>query len=55
MWLHTPQTSQGFTGLVTDQTGAAIPQAKITVHNEQTGVDKTVETTSTGELVCAFS
>ncbi len=48
------QTSQGFTGLVTDSTGAVIPTAKITVHNEGTGVDKTVTTTSTGNWSVPF-
>ena len=28
------QTSQGFTGLVTDSTGAVIAKATVTVHNE---------------------
>jgi hypothetical protein len=36
------QTSQGFTGAVADQTGAVIPKAKVTAHNQTTGVDKTV-------------
>ncbi len=42
------QASQGFTGLVNDSTGAVIPGAKVIVHNEGAGVDKTVITTSTG-------
>ena len=33
------QTSQGFTGLVTDSSGAAIPNAKVIVHNEGSAVD----------------
>ena len=48
------QTSQGFTGLVTDSTGAVIPKAKVTVHNEGTGVDKIVITTSTGNWTVPF-
>lgn len=48
------QTSQGFTGLVTDSTGAVIPTAKITVHNEGTGVDKSVTATSTGNWSVPF-
>ncbi|MGA3214003.1 MAG: carboxypeptidase-like regulatory domain-containing protein, partial [Terriglobales bacterium] len=48
------QTTQGFTGLVTDSTGAVIPKAKVTVHNEATGVDKPVITTSTGNWTVPF-
>jgi hypothetical protein len=48
------QTSQGFTGLVTDSTGAVIPKAKITVHNEGTGLDKPVVTTPTGNWTVPF-
>lgn len=48
------QTSQGFTGLVADSAGAAIPKAKVTVHNEGTGVDKTTLTTSTGNWTVPF-
>ena len=42
------QTSQGFTGAVSDPTGAVIPKAKIVVHSHATGADKTVVSTSTG-------
>jgi hypothetical protein len=48
------QTTQGFTGLVTDSTGAVIPKAKVTVHNQATGVDKSVNTTSTGNWTVPF-
>ncbi len=48
------QTSQGITGLVTDPTGAVIPKATITVHNEATGVNKTVVTTTTGDYSVPF-
>ena len=48
------QTSQGFTGLVTDSTGAVIAKATITVHNEGTGVDKSVITTATGNWNVPF-
>ena len=48
------QTSQGFTGLVTDSTGAVIAKATVTVHNEGTGVDKSVITTSTGNWTVPF-
>lgn len=48
------QTTQGFTGLVTDSTGAVIAKATITVHNEATGVDKSVITTSTGNWTVPF-
>jgi len=48
------QTSQGFTGSVTDATGAVIPKAKVTVHNQGTSVDKIVITTSTGNWTVPF-
>ena len=48
------QTSQGITGLVTDTTGAVIPNAKVTVHNESTGLDHTVVTTATGNYSVPF-
>ncbi|HVU46001.1 MAG TPA: TonB-dependent receptor [Terracidiphilus sp.] len=48
------QTSQGITGLVTDATGAVIPNAKVTVHNESTGLDSTVVTTATGNYSVPF-
>ncbi len=48
------QTSQGFTGVVTDSTGAVIPKAKVTVHSEGTGLDKVVFTTSTGDWAVPF-
>jgi hypothetical protein len=48
------QTSQGFRGLVTDSTGAVIGKARIIVHNEGTGVDKLVITTSTGNWTVPF-
>lgn len=48
------QTSQGFAGTVTDSSGAAIAKATVIVHNEGTGVDKSVETTSTGTWAVPF-
>lgn len=48
------QTTQGFTGLVRDTTGAVIPNAKVTVHNDGTGVDKIAVTTSTGNWSVPF-
>lgn len=48
------QTTQGITGLVTDSTGAVIPGVRITVHNDGTGVDKSVTTTSTGNYSVPF-
>ena len=44
------QTSQGFTGVVTDSTGAVIPKALVKVHNQATGVDKDVVTTNSGSF-----
>ena len=48
------QTSQGITGLVTDSTGAVIPKARVTVHNNGTGINKVVFTTSTGDWAVPF-
>ncbi len=48
------QTSQSLTGLVTDSAGAAVAKAKVTVHNEATGVDKIAVTTSTGNWTVPF-
>jgi hypothetical protein len=46
--------SQGFTGQVTDSSGAVIPGAKITVHNQATGVDKNAITTGAGNYTVLF-
>jgi len=43
-----PACAQQITGLVTDPQGAAVPNAAITVHNEQTGVDVPAKTTPAG-------
>jgi hypothetical protein len=48
------QTTQGITGVVTDATGAVIPKAKITVHNQATGTDKKVVTTNSGNYTVPF-
>lgn len=48
------QTTQGITGVVTDATGAVIPKARVTVHNEATGIDQTVITTGTGNYSAPF-
>src|SRR5579862_5318080 len=48
------QTSQGITGVVTDSTGAVIPNATVIVHNEGTGIDKPVTTTNTGNYSVPF-
>jgi hypothetical protein len=46
------QTYQGrILGLVTDQTGAVIPQAKVTITNVATGVSRSLATTRSGEFV----
>ncbi|WP_187290181.1 TonB-dependent receptor [Terriglobus saanensis] len=42
------QTTQQFTGHVVDPSGAVIPAAQVTIHNQATGVDVTTTTTSTG-------
>ena len=48
------QTTQGFTGVVKDTSGAVIPHAQVTIHNENTGVDKKAVTTSTGVYTVPF-
>ncbi len=40
-----------FTGSVLDQSGAAIPNAKITVKNTATGLTQTVTSNQTGSFV----
>jgi hypothetical protein len=44
------QFSTGITGLVTDATGAVIPKAIVTAHNELTNVDINTATTSSGDF-----
>lgn len=48
------QTTQGFTGTVADPSGAVIPGAQVTVHNEGTGIDKHTKTTSAGAFTVPF-
>ncbi len=43
-----------FTGRVTDESGAVVPKAKITVHNQETGVDATTTTTGTGDYTIPY-
>jgi hypothetical protein len=46
------QTYQGrILGTVTDQSGAVVPAAKITINNPDTGLTRTVTTTDTGDYV----
>jgi hypothetical protein len=46
------QTYQGrILGLVSDQSGAVIPQAKVTITNTSTGVSRILETSGAGEYV----
>jgi hypothetical protein len=42
------QTSQQFTGHVQDATGAVVPRATVTVHNQLTNIDVKTVTTSSG-------
>lgn len=44
----TATVSQGITGSVIDQTGAAVPQADVVVRNNATGVEVKVLTTAAG-------
>lgn len=48
------QAGQQIGGRVTDQSGAVVPNASVTVHNELTGVDRTTETTNLGEFTVPF-
>ena len=42
------QSTQQFTGHVTDSTGAVVKGAEVVVHNQATGVDTKTVTTSAG-------
>ena len=43
-----------FTGRVTDQSGAVVPKAQITVHNQETDVEVTTTTTGTGDYTVPY-
>jgi hypothetical protein len=43
-----------FTGRVTDQTGAVIPKAQITAHNEETDLDTKTTTTKSGDYTIPY-
>lgn len=43
-----------FTGHVADSSGAAIPKARITVHNQATGVNTATTTTGTGDYTVPY-
>ena len=47
--LASAQSGQRFTGHVLDSTGAVIPQAEVTVHNQATNVEQKALTTSAGD------
>jgi hypothetical protein len=49
-----PAWGQAFTGRVTDQTGAVVPKAKITVHNVATNVDTKATATGTGNYTVPY-
>ncbi len=42
------------TGIVTDQSGAAVPDASLLIHNTNTGVDRSVSTNGAGVYTAAF-
>jgi len=46
--------AQEFTGSVTDSSGAAVRKAQITIHNQDTGVDLTTETTNSGDYTAPY-
>ncbi|HKO18568.1 MAG TPA: TonB-dependent receptor [Acidobacteriaceae bacterium] len=48
------QTTQGFTGTVTDPSGAVVANALVTLHSENTGLDKKTATTSAGLYTIPF-
>jgi len=49
-----PSRAQSFTGRVTDQTGAVVPKATITVHNVATNVDTKTTSTKTGDYTVPY-
>jgi hypothetical protein len=48
------QTTQQFTGHVTDSTGAVIPDAAVVAHNQETDVDTKTVTTSAGAYTIPY-
>ncbi len=46
--------NQNFTGHVADVTGAVLPKAKITVRNQETGVETTTMTTDAGDYTVPY-
>ena len=50
-YLTAQQTLGGITGQVTDPSGGAIPNASVTVVDEQTSLTRTTKTTDTGTYV----
>lgn len=54
LWMFSPvlsgQTSTAITGQISDQTGAVIPKADVTLHNQQTNQEIKTVTTSTGSF-----
>ena len=48
------QQVQEFTGRVTDPTGAIVPNAAVTAHNVDNGVDRSTTTTSSGDYTIPY-
>ena len=48
------QGIQQFEGHITDSSGAAVPGANVTIHNEGTGVDVKVKTTGAGDYTAPY-
>lgn len=45
---------QAFTGRITESSGAVLPKAKVTVHNQATNVDVTTEATGSGDYTVPY-
>lgn len=43
-----------FTGHVTDSSGAVVPKAQVTVHNQETGVNRTTTTAGSGDYTVPY-
>ena len=53
-FFSTALLGQEFTGHVTDTSGAAVPGATITVHDQLTGIGISTKTTGTGDYTVPY-